>query len=240
MALAISVIVHAFFFLVVFGTLRGAAVSGGGGDPRGERGVVTLSLAGLPGAGRPAGAPPSQTLEALFRRIRAEQSDLAAGVGKPRQAGDLQKLFDLIDRDRAAADGAAGSEGRSRLDRGGRGAAADGPRTQAPDARSRSRPLNRAGGVGAAASTGDLWGQIKPCWDSLPPVATVPVILVVTLDDRGLIATPPRIVRSVAQAPDERRLISEARALTAVTACVPYKGEDLSGGRKVFEVRFSG
>lgn len=72
------------------------------------------------------------------------------------------------------------------------------------------------------ASAGDLWGQIKPCWDQLPSVSIVSVTLVIKLDNEGRIAKPPQIVRPRGAALDERRLIAEALALAAVTACTPY------------------
>ena len=69
-------------------------------------------------------------------------------------------------------------------------------------------------------------------------MATVPVTLLIALNESGRIATPPQIVRPNGAMPDERRLISEARALAAVTACVPYHGPESFGAKALFTIRF--
>ncbi len=66
----------------------------------------------------------------------------------------------------------------------------------------------------------------------------MPVTLEIALDARGMIASPPKIVRH-GGIPDERRLISEARALAAITACVPYQAAAGSGARGTYKVEFA-
>jgi hypothetical protein len=168
----------------------------------------------------------------LFRRIQAEQAQLpAADKPSPPQA-DLAQILAAADQVRAAHDQQAGNGGQGEADRGGQAAA------QSQSGRPAAAHAGR--GSGRDASSGDLFGQVKPCWDALPAVATVPVTLQVTLDAAGRIAKPPRIDRPAGAALDERRLVSEARALAAITACVPYHDADALGGKRVFEVKLGG
>ncbi|MDR3509241.1 MAG: hypothetical protein P4L64_15210 [Caulobacteraceae bacterium] len=240
-----SILFHVGLFILCFATLKGAAVSGGAGMEAGVPDAIVVSLAGLRGGAR-ASAPPSQAaLNAIFQHIRDEQSPIQASPDKTSPRTSLDKLFDVIDQQRSAHDrsqaNAAHGQGTSDLDRGGTGSAKDGSPSTDRDKLGKAGAAKSATGPGSASSTGnDLWGQIAPCWGRLPQVSTVPVTLEITLNAKGLIATPPKIVRPGSGAPDERRLISEARALAAVTACVPYHGDALAGNAGVFRVDFTG
>ena len=66
------------------------------------------------------------------------------------------------------------------------------------------------------------------------------ITLIVTLDAHGRMTNAPKIIRPSSGLPAERRLISESRALAAVTACGPYRVVGPAGSRRVFEVRFAG
>lgn len=228
-----SVLFHALVFVLGFSSLRGMAVTGGGGTPDGEVNAIPISLAGIRGPGQSQDAQSAEAMNALFLKIRAAQTGIAAqDEQKAQPKSDLDKLFDVV-RDHAAEKGG----GQSDVDQGGKGAKANAAAADAKDKRGPENVPDRAGS-GSAASSGSLWGQIKPCWDQLPPVSTVPVTLEINLDARGLIATPPKIVRS-GGAPDERRLISEARALAAITACVPYHQVAGVEGARSFKVDFA-
>ena len=72
----------------------------------------------------------------------------------------------------------------------------------------------------------------------MPAVSSDPVTLEVTIDSHGGVAVPPRILRGSGTR-DERQLISEARALAAISACVPYRGESSAGPQGKFKVEFA-
>lgn len=229
-----SVLFHALVFVLGFSSLRGMAVTGGGGTPDGEVNAIPISLAGIRGPGQSQDAQSAEAMNALFLKIRAAQTGIAAqDQQKAQPKTDLDKLFDVV-HDQATEKGG----GQSNIDQGGKGAKAN---ATAVDAKAKRGPENVSdrAGSGSAASSGSLWGQIKPCWDQLPPVSTVPVTLQIDLDARGMIATPPKIVRTGGGAPDERQLISEARALAAITACVPYHQVSGAPGERSFKVDFS-
>ncbi len=237
-ATAASLLIHAAIFLFVTASLGGAVVSGGAGTPDGEVGAVYVSLSGPKGGGAPKQAHTTAELVALFQKIRQQQAPIAIDTPRPQPRTSLDKLFDAIDREHAPKDAAAKRAGQGETDRGGAGASATGGKTPAPDKQGRPAAAKDADGPGASSSSGALWGQIAPCWSRMPGVSAVPVTLEIKLNGRGLIAVPPRILRPQAAAPDERRLLSEARALAAVTACVPYHGVDMGGGKGVFRVDF--
>jgi hypothetical protein len=138
-------------------------------------------------------------------------------------------LFDAVERERAARD--AGSSGKSDRDHGGQGADASAPEAKAMD---KAGPRARADNPTKASSgAGSLWGFLEPCWKKLPGRSVVPVTLEIALDARGMISTPPRIVRPSNAAPTEARLIAEARALAALGGCLPYSGPDGAHGAPI-------
>ena len=233
--LAGSALLHTLFLLLCAASLKGAQITGGGGAADGEVNAINVSLAGLKGPRADPSAQSAAALNALFLKIRAQQqAGLAAqDKQKPLPQDNLARLFDVV-ADHPATKGG----GQSDTDQGGSGSQVSAADKDAPQKLGPAKAPPRPGS-GSAASAGDLWGQIQPCWDRLPAVASVPVSLEITLDARGLIATPPKIVRS-GGAPDERRLISEARALAAITACVPYRPVVGIGDRRVFRVEFAG
>jgi hypothetical protein len=207
---------------------------------RGVAGVevspITISLEGLRGARQTTPDPDTARLALLYHQVLAQESELTTDDATPRRHASLQALFDAIEREHGGGDAADGAgrarEGRDRdfTDRSQRA------RLAALDAE--YAHAGPAQGRGDAASTGPLWGQIKPCWDRLPDRSTVDVTLVVSLNARGMIATPPTILRPTPAPPDQRRLISEARALAALAACVPYQTVDFAGPHR-FRIEFS-
>ena len=205
----------------------------GGGETGGtpEQSAITISLAGIKGSRQ---AQPQQSdaqLQLLYRKVLSERAEVyASDKRQPRQQASLAKLFDAIEHEHSGA----GGQGSTGHDQG-----ADSPAGK-PDAKARNaaRAPQPQDGPGATASSGDLWGEIEPCWRRLPDQSRVRVTLDIELDDSGRIARPPTIVRPTDAAPNETRLIAEARALAAITACVPYHSEALLGGRRGFRVDF--
>lgn len=95
--------------------------------------------------------------------------------------------------------------------------------TSSANARSRNARTDQGteGETTDAASTGALWGAIEPCWRNLGFRGQVPVTIEVSLDGRGGLKGPPKVVRSASALLGEPRLKSEANALSALAACVP-------------------
>ena len=218
--------------------MQGSVITGGAGEADGQVEAVTIVLEGRAGAPHSATAPSAAALDAMFRQVRAEQSELQVNKDKSKPASSLQTLTAEIEDEPAARDSAASGGGRGRVDRGGAGAA-PGSAQAANDKHGNPNSTQKAAGPGTAGSSGGLWGQIEPCWDNMPNVSTVPVTLVIVLNDQGRIATPPKIIRPSSAKPDEGRLISEARALAALAACVPYHRTDLLSEQRFFKVRFA-
>ena len=67
----------------------------------------------------------------------------------------------------------------------------------------------------------------------------MPVTLDVALNDHGLVALPPTIIRPSTAAPDEARLIAEARALASITACAFYHTLGLPGSTQTVRLNFA-
>jgi hypothetical protein len=234
-ALTVSVGLHLLFALAILSSASGAI---SGGAPHASFGeAIEVSLAGSEGA--PAASELSNSsdkaLRELFERVRAEQSDLHAQTDPAERRSDLTSLFQEIQRAHSASAGT--DSGKAQAEAKGRtGAGSDrsgtathaGEATQAPRSGERTRDL----------SSGDLWAQIEPCWRRLPARSTVPVTVELRLDDKGALALAPRVVRPMAAALNDPRLIAEARAVAAVTACVPTQSAPRTGRTRAFRVLF--
>jgi hypothetical protein len=226
--------VLAFMLLGAPGTL--ASGGGASGDAADDT-PVTVSLESLQGAAQrsPNADPDAERLKLLFHQMLDRPDAVIISQDPPKPKSSLQALYDAIIR-QGGSTGSAVGKGRSDS-----GAARD---RELTDRRARLAALDpdadAAGperGKGPVASGGGgLWGQIKPCWDKLPARSSVPVTLIVTINEQGLIAQPPTIVRPSGAAPDHERQISEARALAALSACVPYVRADIAGLQREFRV----
>ena len=64
--------------------------------------------------------------------------------------------------------------------------------------------------------------------------------LEVTLDSKGSLAGPPRILRPEGGRPDEARLVAEAQALAAIQACLPYRAVGGAGFGRAYRLGFGG
>ncbi|HEX7761126.1 MAG TPA: hypothetical protein VF459_16590 [Caulobacteraceae bacterium] len=208
---------------------------GSGGAP--EESAITISLAGVAGSRQAQTSPDEAQLQFLYRKALAQQSELYTADQKPTEHSNLAKLFDAIEREHggdAMQDGTNGQANSGKQTGGGQ----HGKDVRLTDQSNQSD--SKATGPGSAASSGGLWGQIEPCWRRMPNQSAVPVKLEVQLDDKGMIAKPPRILRPDSSVPDERRLIAEARALAAISACLPYRVEALAtSAQRSFTVDFS-
>lgn len=232
-AASLAVLLHVAFVLALLATASGT-LPRGASDPFGEGEAISVSLAGREGAagGQPGAEtrdPPAETdrMDQMARRLRAERSDLFASETEPaRPRGGLSALFRSI--------GQLSAQGRQ----------GDGDRTAGrSDARgdaARTASASRAGAPDPDDGSRGLWGQVEPCWRKLAPKGGVPVTLKVTLDDRGRLAAPPKILRPPVGRPDEQRLLSEALALQAIQACLPYRVGDSAAPDREYQLAFGG
>ena len=209
------------------------AADGGAAQTEVVEPYVVISLSGLrrQDSVNPAASQPVQetaTLAAMMARMRQAQPEVVIASAPTPQKSSLSALFDAIQRERSARDAASG---QSNHDDGGRGAD-----SHAPDVKPRDKmgPHSLAqNAVKASAGAGGLWGFLEPCWRKLPGRSTVSVSLEVTLNSRGTISTPPRIVRPSNTPPDEARLVAEARAIEALSHCLPYQGPEVASGAPI-------
>jgi len=214
LAAAISLAVHGALFLVLALRAGGSLISAGGaaGGPVGPIYAVMLS-------------PPSPRLATQDASASRATSTKLKLHPTPRPDGTPMFSPDEADQFAALAD---------RLSE--RSAARPPPRptamgqgSPAPDSaqlRTGRQPLantDRAaeGAAQGAPSTGNLWGAVEPCWRNLGYRGQVSVTLEVTLDARGGLRGPPRVVRATSAVLTESRLRSEANALGALAACMP-------------------
>jgi hypothetical protein len=123
---------------------------------------------------------------------------------------------------------------------------ADTPRRSAERIATAAAPLADPGEAGTASpgatsgppgSTGALWGKVEPCWRNLAARAAVPVTLEIAVDRTGGVSTPPKVIRGPDATIDERRLRSEALAVTALAGCMPRGDLRFSG--RVFRLDFA-
>ena len=228
-ALIGSLLLHAGMLAMFFGGASGAIVSGGGGAQSADENAVAVSLAQLSGRRAAAADPQAQTLAAIYQKVLSAQGEVDTNDHKRTPHDSVQRLFDAVDR----------AEGRGAGRDQGNDAGAEGADSQAKaQTRGGRQAMTPGGGPGATASAASLWGAIEPCWRSVPQSSRVPVTLIVTLDEAGRVASPPLIVRPLAGQIDETRLISEARALAAISACTPYHSADFLGGQRRFTIAF--
>jgi len=215
----ISAALHLLFALSVLASASGEISRGLPAANYGD--AVEISLSGFEGAPAPgAGATSPSELETLFQRIRAEQSDLNAQATPAERHSDLAALFSEIDQEHSPTQGNA--TGRAQADargRAGSGSDASGSEAQGGDTSAAARNGERQQETASEA----IWDQIEPCWRQMPENSTVPVTLEFVLNGRGALAAPPRIIRPMAAALTDQRLVAEARALAAVTACMPLR-----------------
>lgn len=216
-AVGIAVAVHLVFLLGIVAAGSGTLIKGAQAR-LGEGDSVEVMLSGWEGAAARArkGVDQPATAESrlndLMERLRAVNSPLYVTPQKTSPpAGGLASLFDAP----ATADG-KGKQGE--------GAGAAGRRDDGGD-RADTALSSRVGDAASGnSSAGGLWSQIEPCWNRLPMRSAMPVTLEISLSGDGRLAKPPRILRPDIRRPEEDRLVAEARALQAISACLPYGG----------------
>lgn len=207
-------------------------------------GIAALGLGALGGQALIAGARGAGDKGDMVVML-VRPSALAAAAASEAQAGGLQPLFAKFDTGAAPVerDLKPGPDMGQLLQRLATQAAAD-PDRRLRDALRADAELDSlaAGAKGAtdpnapAGGGSDLWGVVAPCWKGLAQDSAAPVVLEVTLDARGVVSTPPQIVRSAGVAVNERQLRAEALALTALSSCMA-RAEPRFGGH-IYRLNF--
>lgn len=214
-AATLSALAHVIIGILAFGALRGdPQVSEG--RQGGDLGDMTVTLVSAPSQTPHPSDPASGALTPLFARFDTGATPVSAPV---KSEGDLDMLLRRV---RTAAP--------PTIDH------SDVPREPSSANSDSLAAGERAEKPGASGGGGGLWGTVEPCWKTLAQRSTIPVTLDVTLDATGAVSTPPQIIRSPGTIVNERQLQAEARALTALSACMSH-GEPRFGGR-VYRLQF--
>lgn len=228
-AIGVSLLVHAAVGVALLGSASGRFVGADGpGVDQGVMAVTLVARASAPDASTP--DPSAGRLALLLARSDTGAPPEYLAPAQP-QPGRMDQLLERVRR----------QEGPTRQP------PADTPRAQPPaetlDTGTADRSLTAAGaratGEQAAAQPGGgggLWGLVAPCWRRVSGGTKVWVILEVTLDARGRVGKPPRIVRAASSAVDEARLRAEAQALAALAACAPQS--DLRLANRTYRLEF--
>lgn len=237
-ATLISLLLHAGLALILWGKAGSESVGGGGGGAEATLGgsgtAIYVNLI-KGGTSARSTASADQAISRLRQVMAKTDSQLFVrqdDAEPNRPKASLDKLLGQTGTGQTQNEGPAGkvappvrvaAEGKSN----GSNAGSAGPRTPG-----RSAPV-----AGSGDRLGDLWPQIEPCWKRLPNASLVVVSLEVTLLGDGRLAGPPRVVATAQSSRPEARTIAIARAVQAVSACLPYR--KLAGGNGgVFRVEF--
>jgi hypothetical protein len=215
LAAAASAIAHLGLLAALLGSASGQIIAGDDGPGAAAMVVRVVAASSL----RPVGEEPaSQTLRPLFARFGSGQPPVTVDP-KPRRA-EMERLLDRLQP---------------------MGAAPTAPPPRLPDRADIVSPEpadgRRAEGQtpGRPGSTGGLWGSIEPCWTRLAGENPARITLEISLDARGRLSGPPKILRFDGPA-NEVRVRAEANALAALSACLA-EGDVRFGGR-VYRLEF--
>ena len=223
-----SALFHVGLFFVGFSRAAGDLVSAGdaGGGPAGPVFAVSLVRLQAPVASAEAEA----LAEAHPLLIKLRPSAAADGIPVP-TAPEPDKFSALAERLGSQDRQAAAPDRRTEADRVQPQGAYIPDAVRLSDARSRKTRTDQGtdGETSNAASTGALWGAIAPCWRNLNFRGQVEVTIEVSLDAKGSLRGPPRVMREAAALLSDPRLKSEANALMALTACMPRGDLELAG-----------
>jgi hypothetical protein len=225
-AALVSLGLHLLALAALFGSASGKLLATDAGDQ--DRGQMTVSVIAASSL-RPAATPTAtQGLEPLLARYGSAQPPVYLAAA-PTSSGLTQWLARL-------GSAAPANPMDAKVDSAARVSATFSARPGEQALRETSEARHgRDKTSDTAGSTGGLWGAIQPCWNRLASASTVPVTLEASLDGRGRLATPPRIVRDNGGV-SEARLRAEANALAALSACLPQG--DLRVASQVYRLEF--
>jgi hypothetical protein len=230
-AVVVSLALHLLLVTAFLIQPRGMLGSAGGEFVRGTSGesgggeisvsLVSLKALAAMAAASPSAAPavaPSSPLDRLMAQTALQTPMASRTFDAPSENKSKTASLDLLI---AEADHAAKGASSDKAAKATKAGAGNGP---------------KSGGQGAR---GDLFAEVEPCWRRALDTSRVPVSLEIMLDGRGMAAGPPRLVHT---GPGDREAtrIAVERALQAVAACLPYRGDGPKGGRYVVEFGLSG
>ncbi|MFT4252063.1 MAG: hypothetical protein QM608_06235 [Caulobacter sp.] len=226
LAIAASVGLHALLLQAIFGLPGGELAAAGGGEAEAPvEPYVALELSGRVGAEQPdAAQTQSAQIAQLLAKLRQTDPAVAIPVPQDQPHASARSLLEAVEHarsERSRGDASGLGQGKGQRDDGGQGAGRD---REGQTAKPSAGPRSSAAINGKGAGAGGLFGFVEPCWQKLPGRSIVAVKLEVTLDSRGLIASPPKILRPDNAPPSNARLIAEARAIAALSGCLPYTG----------------
>jgi hypothetical protein len=215
----ISAAIHAGLLAVLSNSVGGQFIAAAG-NQQGDM-VVSLVRASTLEKTAPS-ASPAGDLQPLFTKWNPNQPPIVAETAHPEVSEMLQRLQT---RDDASSASTSPREIDMRL------------KPPTPPVAAKDPTANGENGVAGRAGAPGLSGLMEPCWRKLEAGSVLPVVLEVTLDLGGQIAKPPKIVRSENVPLDEPRLRAEARALAALSACLPRGGSRFGGQTYRLEFR---
>lgn len=209
----------------------GKALPIGEGEGQGQERAFRLSLAGLSGAqlARTRGARVvtevrDDQIEKLFRKLTPIANAEVLILPKYGKSNSIAELFGpeppTVTQDQSATT-ALGDEGK-----GANKAHATGQSNQPFG----PKVFNIGKGDGAAAA-GTFAASLEQCWRSLPGRSLVPVTLVVSINEQGMFAAPPQVLRPESAQLTTARMASEDRAIRALAKCLPNKAAAREAGR---------
>jgi len=196
-----SAALHLVLLAAIFAPLGAAGESAETAEPDAS-GAMEVTLVSPP----PTSAPEAATTDAnsaLLARLTHAPDGIAVAP-KPDRSSALEGLAQRLSRNAARAEVPQSRESRAGAD---------------PNAL--SEITQEAAQSRRASNATDLAGSFEPCWDKFGGSALAPVVIEIALDGRGRLAKPPMIVRAKGAALDERRLRSEAAAISAIAGCAP-------------------
>ncbi len=239
-ALVGSALFHAGVLVALFGSASGDVIAGAeGGGSLGPVFQVAL-VAPPPRAAAGAPAPSDAGLRPLLARLEAH-SEARPVVQTPANSPALSQMFERL-RDRTPSPPAPKVSPPLEAESDRKEAAPSAPQTMAKEVSSKAATGRAAAsesrlGEALGGSSGALAGRIEPCLRGRAS-GPIPVLLEVSLDSRGGLSVPPKILRAPGADPTEARLRAEAQALSSLAACLP-RG-DLRLGGKTYQLEFGG
>lgn len=215
-AITISTLLHVAVAFVVLGVAAGSPVSGGG-ELLGDNGPVfevQLMPRSVP---PPATATSDPGLTPLIAKLRDAPPEKAILVSQGAKSRPMAALFNRLHQKDEEEEAEPEPSPTDAPEQAAKAVNASRGKPSSVERPVPGPPVN-------GDSTGALWGRIEPCWRKGSYHSQLPVTLEVSLDDRGQLSRPPRILRADDAAPNERRLASEERAIASLAACLP-RGE---------------
>ncbi|HLZ77170.1 hypothetical protein [Phenylobacterium sp.] len=212
---SISVVLHLLAAVALLGTASGQLLADEGA-PAAAGGLPPMAVSVVSASSLRAPSTTRDGLRPLFAKYGADQPPVQIADDPHRSA--MSRLLGQLQGAEAGQSATSSTAGAGKA-----------PSIAPVENRSASaRGRGHGSDAGAPGSTGGLWGAVEPCWTRLAGASSVPVTLEVTLDARGRLSTPPRILREAGPA-NEARLRAEANALAALAACLPEGDVRFSG-----------